>query len=127
MTLNLESIRASVLTIPFNVAFKHASAERAVSQALWVEARTHDGGMGCGEGCPREYVTAESVQSACGFVAARVNEWLEEVHDLDALNDWVVRHQEDIDGNPAAWTAVELALLDPQGLATCFESALRRH
>ncbi len=40
---------------------------------------------------------------------------LKRCRDLDALNDWVVRHQEDIDGNPAAWTAVELALLDLLG------------
>ena len=113
--MNLESIRASVLTIPFNVAFKHASAERSVSQTLWVDARTSDGMIGCGEGCPREYVTAESLQSACAFVAEHVNEWLKDVRDLDTLSGWVARHREEIDRNPAAWTAVELALLDLLG------------
>ena len=71
--------------------------------------------IGCGEGCPREYVTAESLQSACGFVAEHVNEWLKDVRDLDTLTDWVARHREEIDRNPAAWTAVELALLDLLG------------
>jgi muconate cycloisomerase len=113
--VNLESIRASVLTIPFNVAFKHASAERSVSQTLWVDARTSDGVIGCGEGCPREYVTAESLQSACAFVAEHVNEWLKDVRDLDTLSDWVAGHRDDIDRSPAAWTAVELALLDLLG------------
>ena len=113
--MNLESIRASVLTIPFNVAFKHASAERSVSQTLWVEARTRDGVVGCGEGCPREYVTAESLESARGFVEARVDEWLKDVRDLDTLSDWVAGHRDDIDRSPAAWTAVELALLDLLG------------
>jgi L-Ala-D/L-Glu epimerase len=113
--VNLESIRASVLAIPFNVAFKHASAERSISQTLWVEARTRDGVIGCGEGCPREYVTAESLESACGFVEARVDEWLKDVRDLDTLSDWVAGHRDDIDGSPAAWTAVELALLDLLG------------
>jgi len=113
--VNLESIRASVLTIPFNVAFKHASAERSVSQTLWVEARTRDGVVGCGEGCPREYVTAESLESARGFVEARVDEWLKDVRDLDTLSDWVAGHRDDIDRSPAAWTAVELALLDLLG------------
>ena len=89
--MNLESIRASVLTIPFNVAFKHASAERSVSQTLWVEARTRDGVVGCGEGCPREYVTAESLQSACAFVAEHVNEWLKDIRDLDTLCGWFAR------------------------------------
>ncbi len=109
--MNLESVRASVLTIPFNVAFKHASAERSVSQTLWVEARTRDGVIGRGEGCPREYVTAESLGTACGFVAAHTDEWLA-MGDLDALTAWAAQHREDIDRNPAAWTAVELALLD---------------
>ena len=62
--MKLESIRASVLTIPFNAAFKHASAERAATQTLWVEARTADGMIGYGEGCPREYVTGRELCKA---------------------------------------------------------------
>jgi len=42
----LEWIKASALTIPFKVAFKHASAERATTQALWVEARAQDDATG---------------------------------------------------------------------------------
>jgi len=108
----LDSIEAFALAIPFNVAFKHASAERATTQALWIEARTRDGTVGFGEGCPREYVTAESMRSAQTFVAAHRRDWLQSIRDIDALTDWVERHRGDIDANPAAWTAVELALLD---------------
>jgi len=113
----LESIEASALAIPFNVAFKHASAERATTQALWVEARTRDGAVGFGEGCPREYVTAESMRSAQTFVTAHRRDWLESIRDVGALADWTARHRGDIDANPAAWTAVELALLDLTGKA----------
>jgi len=113
----LESIKASALAIPFNVAFKHASAERATTQALWVEARTRDGAVGFGEGCPREYVTAESMRSAQTFVTAHRRDWLESIRDVGALADWTARHRGDIDANPAAWTAVELALLDLTGKA----------
>jgi L-alanine-DL-glutamate epimerase-like enolase superfamily enzyme len=107
-----DSIAACALEIPFNVAFKHASAERATTQALWVEARTRDGAVGFGEGCPREYVTAESMRSAQSFVTAHRRDWLGSIRDVGALTDWVARHRGDIDANPAAWTAVELALLD---------------
>ena len=113
----LDSIEASALAIPFNVAFRHASAERATTQALWVEARTRDGAVGFGEGCPREYVTAESMRSARTFVAAHRRDWLESIRDVGELTDWVARHRADIDANPAAWTAVELALLDLIGKA----------
>ena len=113
----LNSIVAGALEIPFNVAFKHASAERATTQALWIGARTRDGAVGFGEGCPREYVTAESLRSAHTFVAAHRRDWLESIRDIGTLTDWVERHRDDIDANPAAWTAVELALLDLIGKA----------
>jgi len=108
----LESIEASALAIPFNIAFKHASAERATTQALWVQARARDGAAGFGEGCPREYVTAESLESAHAFVRAHLHDWLDSIHDVGALADWTERHRGDIDVHPAAWAGVELALLD---------------
>jgi L-alanine-DL-glutamate epimerase-like enolase superfamily enzyme len=108
----LESIQLSSLLIPFNLAFKHASAERGTTQTLWVEARSKDGMLGFGEGCPREYVTGESLQSTQTFVAAHLQDWMATIVDLGTLNDWVARHRRDIDMNPSAWAAVELALLD---------------
>jgi L-alanine-DL-glutamate epimerase-like enolase superfamily enzyme len=113
----LDWIDAGALEIPFKAAFKHASAERATTRALWVEAWTRDGAVGFGEGCPREYVTAESLHSAHTFVTAHRRDWLESLRDLGALTDWIERHRGDIDANPAAWTAVELALLDLIGKA----------
>lgn len=108
----LESIEACALAIPFNVVFKHASAERDTTQTLWIRARTRDGAAGFGEGCPREYVTAESLRSAHAFVCAHLRDWLDSIHDVGALADWAERHRGDIDVHPAAWTGVELALLD---------------
>lgn len=113
----LESIEASALEIPFNAAFKHASAERAGTQTLWVVARAREGAAGFGEGCPREYVTAESLLSAKAFVSAHLRDWLDSICDVAALTDWTARHRSDIDANPSAWTAVELALLDLIGKA----------
>jgi L-alanine-DL-glutamate epimerase-like enolase superfamily enzyme len=111
----LKAITTSLLRIPFRVMFRHASAERAVTQALWVEAHSKDGIIGYGEGCPREYVTGESLESAQRFVATHVPEWQKMVHDVASLRQWVAVRGAEIDRNPAAWTAVEIAILDILG------------
>ncbi|MGE0557155.1 MAG: mandelate racemase/muconate lactonizing enzyme family protein [Burkholderiales bacterium] len=113
--MRLESVTTSALCIPFRSAFRHASAERAVTQALWGEARSNDGTVGYGEGCPREYVTGENIDSALRFVSLHAPDLRRSVCDVASLHEWVVRHAADIDGNPAAWTAVEIAILDLLG------------
>ncbi|HEY6507524.1 MAG TPA: hypothetical protein VIY56_05900, partial [Vicinamibacterales bacterium] len=55
------------LAIPFVVAFRHASAERRETATVWVEARRGPH-VGYGEGCPRPYVTGETVESALSFL-----------------------------------------------------------
>ena len=110
--MRLASLTAAPLAIPFNVAFRHASAERSAMQSLWVEARAQDGRIGYGEGCPREYVTSESLASAQTFVSAHIAGWIKAIGDVDTLAAWVGSQRGEIDANPAAWTAVELALLD---------------
>ncbi len=113
--MKLHSIKPSILSIPFVQAFKHASAERSATQALWVEARDAGGLAGYGEGCPREYVSGEDLATAQTFVAVHGEDWLMQIHDMDSLRAWVAGHAAEIDANPAAWTAVELALLDLLG------------
>jgi len=111
----LDSIEASVLDLPFRRSFDHAAARRSRMQSVWVEARARTGSAGCGEGCPREYVTAETVGTAQAFVAAHAREWMRTVRDLEGLAAWATLHRARIDSNPAAWAAVELALLDVFG------------
>lgn len=111
----LDSVNASSLVIPFTQSFRHAAAERAVTETLWVEAQARDGNCGFGEGCPRSYVTRENLQTAARFVEAHRRDWIGTIGDIGALADWVARHRAVIDRNPAAWTAVELALLDLLG------------
>ena len=108
----IASIVARSLEIPFKTAFSHASASRETTQSVWVEARTRDGAAGCGEGCPRDYVTGETLEGALAFVARLTESWLEEIFDLESLSMWTRQHRAEIDANPAAWCAVELALLD---------------
>ena len=109
----LQSLTVRPLDIPFRVSFKHAAAERDRTGSVWVEARAADGHVGCGEGCPRPYVTGEDLDSAQAFVArhrdALVGSDLRGTPDLVAFMD---QHAADVDANPAAWCAVELALLD---------------
>jgi L-alanine-DL-glutamate epimerase-like enolase superfamily enzyme len=111
----LQSLEASALRIPFNVSFKHAAAERSATQSVWVQARSRSGFTGYGEGCPREYVTAEGLASTLEFIERHRAEWLATLHDVDDVAAWQERHWAEIDANPAAWSAVELAILDLLG------------
>jgi L-Ala-D/L-Glu epimerase len=113
--MRIESIEASVLSVPFKVAFKHASAERKAMQSLWIAARSAEGGSGVGEGCPREYVTSESLETAQAFVDRHRAEWISAVNDVGSLRNWIASHRDEIDAHPAAWSAVEIALLDLMG------------
>lgn len=110
--MRLASLQHLSLQIPFKTAFKHASAERSATQTLIVKAVSGEGIVGHGEGCPREYVTGETMDSAHAFVAAHRQALLEQVRDLASLAAWAERHREVIDANPSAWTAIELAVLD---------------
>ena len=99
------------VTIPFRQNFRHSSAERTETQTVWVEA-TSGAVKGVGEGCPREYVTGESLVSARRFLAGHHHSWEASIDKLEDLHAWVTGHQPLIDANPAAWCAVELAYLD---------------
>lgn len=99
------------VSIPFRKPFKHGSAERAETQAVWVEA-SRGALKGVGEGCPREYVTGESLESAERFLTEHQRSWETSLDTLEDLVIWVEAHEQVIDGHAAAWCAVELAYLD---------------
>lgn len=108
----IRTLDACALRIPFKAAFTHASASRDAMQSLWVQASLADGSQGYGEGCPREYVTGETLQGALDFVASVRADLADGVRNLASLERWAVGNKKSIDANPAAWCAVELALLD---------------
>jgi L-alanine-DL-glutamate epimerase-like enolase superfamily enzyme len=108
----VESLESGALVIPFKLSFNHASASRAATQTLMVVARSKDGVSGFGEGCPREYVTAESLATTTRFILAHRSDWLSDLHDVHDLVAWSHENRVEVDARPAAWTAVELALLD---------------
>jgi L-alanine-DL-glutamate epimerase-like enolase superfamily enzyme len=99
------------IAIPFRTPFRHAAAERAETESVLVVARS-PGAAGYGEGCPRSYVTGEDLPSVRAFFARHRDALTASVRDVDALVAYERAHRADIDRNPAAWCAVELALLD---------------
>jgi L-alanine-DL-glutamate epimerase-like enolase superfamily enzyme len=110
--MKVVSLRLHALRIPFRVSFKHASAERRVTQSVLVVARSAEGMSGYGEGCPREYVTGETDVSVFAFFEQHREDIQGQVTDLGSLQEWSRNHAHAIDQNPAAWCAIEMALLD---------------
>ena len=110
--MKIASLVLELLRIPFRVSFKHASAERSVTQNVLVIARSEDGLTGYGEGCPRDYVTGETDTSVVAFFEQHREDILARVTNLSTLKEWLRAHEQDVDKNPAAWCALELALLD---------------
>lgn len=108
----LRSLRIGELVIPFKQSFKHQQAERNATSSLLVIAETATGVIGVGEGCPRSYVTGETIESGRAFLRSIAGEVLANVHSLADLRLLVSRYEARIEENPAAWCAMELALLD---------------
>lgn len=100
------------INIPFKLAFRHASAERMETCSLWVESVSDNGITGYGESCPRSYVTGETLTTASAFFLKHQAALCNEIDSLAALRFWLAEHSSDIDANPAAWCAIELAILD---------------
>jgi L-Ala-D/L-Glu epimerase len=100
------------ISIPFRVKFRHAAAERAETSSLWVEAISENGQIGYGESCPRSYVTGETLASAQTFFSQHQDVICNGIASLSTLRAWATKHQNELDANPAAWCAIELAILD---------------
>lgn len=113
----IKNIEVTELKIPFKVSFQHASASRAETDTVWVQV-SGDGRSGFGEGCPRPYVTGETVYEAVEWlksVGLGIQHEVKSVHDL---RQWVHGHRTEIDKHPAAWCSLELAILDFFGQAS---------
>jgi len=109
---SIDGVRWQILEIPFKVGFRHASAERVETSSLWIEASSETGTTGYGEGCPRPYVTGETLETARAFVARHEAGLRDAVGDLASLRLWMAAHAGELDANPAAWCGLELACLD---------------
>ncbi|MGE0861419.1 MAG: mandelate racemase/muconate lactonizing enzyme family protein [Gammaproteobacteria bacterium] len=110
--MNATTLRASALPVPLQEVFGDASANLAQTQSVWVEVEDCAGNIGYGEACPRDYLTRESLSGALAYIQGAAGEWCARIRDLDSLRAWVAAHDDVIDVHPAAWSAVELAMLD---------------
>lgn len=108
----VRSLELARIDIRFRQRFAHASAVRDGTEGVLVKATTASGATGFGEGCPRRYVSGEGVESAARFFAALGGATLGAVGDIESLRAFAGRRRAAIDANPAAWCAIELALLD---------------
>ena len=95
----------------FRMQFAHGSASRDTTENVICSA-TLDGTTGWGEGCPRAYVTGETVEGAAAFFDAHRAAIQSQATDLAGLRDWMAAQEPAIAQNPAAFSAIELALLD---------------
>ena len=116
--LRIDHVEVHSFPVPFKTVFRHASASRSRAENLIVTARSDDGLTGYGEGCPRAYVTGETVEGGAAFIRRHVPGISSEVSDAAGLRAWAEAHRREIDDKPAAFCAVELALLDLFGKAS---------
>jgi L-alanine-DL-glutamate epimerase-like enolase superfamily enzyme len=105
-------LRLASFPIPFRGKFGHAAAMRERAENVIVLAEDEAGRIGLGEGCPRSYVTRETVPSAMAAITRWREQGIDRTSDRNSLATWMDRHRADIDANPSAFSAVELALLD---------------
>lgn len=112
--MKIKNLTLKELNIPFKISFTHASATRSRTESVIVIAESESGCTGYGEGCPRSYVTGETLETSFQFFDTHQQQLIQ-IGDLNHLWSWISDHQEAIDRNPAAWCAIELALLDILG------------
>jgi L-alanine-DL-glutamate epimerase-like enolase superfamily enzyme len=107
-------IEIASFPMEFRVAVRHASAVRKVTDNVICRVTDDDGIVGIGEGCPRAYVTGETSETARRFLLA-VSPVVADRVDRDGLpglRAWMDEHRSDVDENPAAFCALEIAMLD---------------
>ncbi|MFT4534441.1 MAG: L-alanine-DL-glutamate epimerase-like enolase superfamily enzyme [Saprospiraceae bacterium] len=104
-------ITVSSLRLPLKTSFKQVSSVRNHGESIWVTA-TRGNKTGFGEGCPRDYVTGENIESCLMWAGSKKAKLEKECVDLLALKEFEASTEVEIDKNPAAWCGIETALLD---------------
>lgn len=109
--MKINSINLSKLEIPFKTSFKHAAAERQVTETVIAKVIDSNNLCGYGEGCPRLYVTGETIDSCIEFISDNQH-IIQNINSINSLIDYVSNNENLIDTNPAAWCSIEIAILD---------------
>lgn len=114
--MRIGKLEVHSIDIPFKTSFRHASADRSNTAGILVLAEAEDGSVsGYGESCPREYVTGESMDTVRAFFSRHRDTLMAEIDGLPSLLQWMASNHTEVEDNPAAWCAIELALLDLLG------------
>lgn len=109
--MKIKNLSIEHLEIPFKIAFSHSSATRTMTDSALVKVSS-ESHSGFGESCPRPYVTNETYSSVDAFFNVHHKSILESITDLSSLKNWINKHVDQINNNPAAFCAIELAILD---------------
>ncbi|MDN5669148.1 MAG: hypothetical protein L0G87_12215 [Renibacterium salmoninarum] len=117
--MKLDSFRVAAAELPMARPFSHAGAKRQTTASVLVFAEA-SGHTGWGEGAPRSYVTAETVESAQAAIEALDLDLLDRVLAVPDFAGAITALRElDLEAAlggpvpmPAAAAAVELALFD---------------
>lgn len=104
-------IQVKGLFLPLRTTFKQASATRNVGESIWCEI-SRGRYTGYGEGCPRDYVTNETVENGLKWIKEKIATIIMNCFSLASLTDWIRKNSQLIDLHPAAFCAIETALLD---------------
>lgn len=104
-------IQVKGLFLPLRTTFKQASATRNVGESIWCEV-SRGQYTGYGEGCPRIYVTNETVATGLKWLKEKKATISSNCFSLASLKDWIRENSQLIDLHPAAFCAIETALLD---------------
>ncbi|MCX4240777.1 mandelate racemase/muconate lactonizing enzyme family protein [Paraliomyxa miuraensis] len=113
--------------IPFagKQRFGHASSERSCSDAVFVELRDDQGGVGWGEILPRAYVTGETLEGVLERTGPQQARRLlgVELSDRSMVEAWIRQTLPTVGRDLATFGGFELALLDLAGRRMGFSLA----
>jgi len=87
-------------------------ATQTETQSIMVRVENQQGDTGYGESCHIEYADQDTIQSVYQFFEQHLHNIIHSIHDFNSLQQWIVEHEFQIDTNPVAWCAIELALLE---------------
>lgn len=107
----ISDIEIYKLEIPFRFSFKHSSFDRRASESVVVKLQCK-GVSAYGEACPRSYVTNEDYRTCYVFLEKIKNDLKRADLSLEGLRLFRKEHRAIIEGNPAAWCAIEMAFID---------------
>ncbi len=111
MTRQAVHIEVMPLRVPLKLTFRHAGAARSEGKSIWVRAE-RNGIEGFGEGCPRDYVAGDDLESSIRWIRENFSNGEVRFDTFDDVRNWTEKNSTLIDLYPSAWCAMEMALLD---------------